>query len=73
MVEFGGSLGRWIRRARGVEPFVRRIVGGGLALVAGLWLSTLTTAWSPVWIGGIALVGVGIGGLASGIWSEVDY
>ncbi len=69
----GGAMSRRIRRARRVEPFVRRIVGGGLALVVGLWLGTLATAWSPLWLVGVGLVVLGIGGLASGIWSEVEY
>lgn len=69
----GGAMGRKIRRARRVEPFVRQIVGGGLALVVGLWFSTLATAWSPLWLVGVALSALGVGGLVSGIWSQVEY
>ena len=56
-----------------VERFVKAIVGGGVALVAGLWVATLSTAWSPRWAVGAALALVGVGGLAGGIWLELDY
>jgi hypothetical protein len=61
------------RRARRVEGFVRRIVVGGLALVTGLWILALFEFLTAVWILGVLLVGVGIGGLGSGIWSEIEY
>lgn len=60
-------------RPRGVERFVRLIVVGGLALVAGLWVAALSNAWSLPWLLGAALVLLGIGGLTAGIRSELDY
>lgn len=68
-----GMLGRQLRRAGEAERFVRLIVGGGIALVAGLWAATLSGSWSVVWLFGVALVLLGLGGLTAGIWSEVDY
>jgi hypothetical protein len=56
-----------------MERFVRAIVGGGIALVVGLWIATLLVAWSIPWLLGTALVLVGIGGLAVGIWSTIEY
>ena len=55
-----------------MERFVKLIVAGGLALGAGLWLSTLETGSIP-WLAGIALAVVGIAGLARGIESEIRY
>jgi hypothetical protein len=67
----------WVRRpldrVRAVEPFVRRIVAGGLALVAGLWLVRLTVRWTPPWAAGLVLALVGVAALASGIRSELEY
>lgn len=65
------SIGRQLRRAREAERFARLLVGGGVALVAGLWLLTLADAWSLPWVGGIALALGGVGGLADGIGSEL--
>lgn len=62
-----------VQRARGAERFVRLIVGGGIALVAGLWIVTLASGWSVPWIVGAVLVLLGIGGLVVGIRSEIDY
>lgn len=62
-----------VRRARGVERFVRLVVGGGVVLVAGLWIATLSAARSPPWLLGVALVALGVGGLAVGIRSQIDY
>ncbi|MDY7081795.1 MAG: hypothetical protein SXQ77_05165 [Halobacteria archaeon] len=55
-----------------MERFVELIVAGGLALVAGLWLVEFTEFSSLPWILGVALSLLGVGGLARGIWSEVD-
>lgn len=55
-----------------MERFVRLIVGGGLALVAGLWLVTVLEEGTPAWLGGVGLVVVGVAALAVGIWSEVE-
>ena len=56
-----------------VERFVRTIVAGGVALVAGLWVATYLPAWSPLWAVGAVLALVGVAGLAGGIWMELDY
>ena len=58
---------------RGVERFVRLIVGGGLALVAGLWVATLSAVPSPPWLFGAALALLGTAALAAGINHELDY
>lgn len=67
------TIRRQLQRARGAERFVRLIVGGGIALVGGLWIVTFARLWSSAWIVGAALVLLGIGGLVGGIWSEIDY
>lgn len=69
----GRSLRRHLARAAGAEPWVRLIVAGGLALVAGLWLVRLSTTWEPVRPVGLALVVLGVLGLGGGIWIEVEY
>lgn len=60
-----------VDRARGVagpvERFVQYVVGGGLLLVAGLWVAALAPAWSPPWLVGAALSLVGAAGLGLGI------
>lgn len=63
---------RHLQRARGMERFVRMILGGGIALVAGLWIATLSGTWSVPWLLGAALVLLGLGGLGGGIRSELD-
>lgn len=68
-----GMLGHQLRRAGAAERFVRLIVGGGIALVAGLWAVTLSAPGSVGWLLGAALVLLGAGGLTVGIWSEVDH
>lgn len=73
MGRFGRTVRRHIERARSVERFARLIVGGGLALVAGLWITTLTGRWSPPWLVGAVAVLLGIGGLLGGIWTEIEY
>ena len=67
------TAGRHLRRVRRIERFVQLIVGGGVALVAGLWMATLARAWSSLWLLGLLVVVLGVGGLAGGIWSQVDY
>ncbi len=55
-----------------MERFVRLVVGGGLALVAGLWtLRAFVPADAP-WLLGALLVVVGTGSLLAGIASELD-
>ncbi|WP_267643342.1 hypothetical protein [Haloarchaeobius amylolyticus] len=72
MDRFAQAVERYRRRATDVERFVQLIVLGGIALVAGLWVSTLSATWSVPWLVGSALVLLGLGGLALGIWSEVE-
>lgn len=62
-----------LQQISGVERFVQLIVGGGLALVAGLWLTTISSIWSFPWLLGAVLVLLGMGGLAGGIGNEIDY
>jgi hypothetical protein len=73
MNRFVESIRSHLERARAVEGFVVRIVAGGLALVAGLWLLILATRWSPSWLLGVALAVIGTVALGSGIWSEIEY
>lgn len=56
-----------------MERFVQLITGGGIALVAGLWIVTYLDAWSTPWLFGTILVALGGGSLARGIWIEIDY
>lgn len=58
--------------AMDVERFVRLIVGGGIALVAGLWLVAAFGAWSVGWLAGVGLAVLGTGGLVSGIGSRIE-
>ncbi|MFB6083385.1 MAG: hypothetical protein ABEJ94_03985 [Halorientalis sp.] len=55
-----------------VERFVQAVVAGGLALVAGLWLTEVFARGSPPWLAGLGLVAVGLAGLAWGIYSELS-
>lgn len=61
-----------MQRQAGVERFVQYVVGGGLALVAGLWLLRLLEPRTLPWIAGAALVLLGIAGLAAGIYREIE-
>ena len=55
-----------------MERFAQLITGGGVVLVAGLWLTALAAAGSPVWLAGAALALAGTASLAVGIWTELD-
>jgi hypothetical protein len=55
-----------------MERFVRLIVAGGVALVAGLWAAALFDPWSVAWLIGVGLAVIGIGGLSAGIASEIE-
>ncbi|MBX0294569.1 hypothetical protein [Haloarcula nitratireducens] len=55
-----------------MERFVRLVVAGGLALVAGLWIATLTAPQTPGWVAGVALAVAGVAGLAAGIGREIE-
>ncbi|MFB6353980.1 MAG: hypothetical protein ABEJ92_07815 [Halobacteriales archaeon] len=61
------SAGPRGRNPTAVEPFVRRIVAGGLALVAGLWLAALLDPSGWPWLVGPALAFAGLASLAAGI------
>lgn len=54
-----------------MERFVKAITGGGVALVAGLWLVTLFEAGTASHLFGIAFFLVGLGGLSWGIWEGI--
>jgi len=54
-----------------MERFLVLIVGGGLALVAGLWLGVLSEA-SGWRLAGVALGVFGVAALAAGIATEID-
>lgn len=56
-----------------MERFVRLLVGGGVALVAGLWAVKLFAVGSVPWVLGVALAAVGGGGLLVGTKSEIRY
>lgn len=56
-----------------MERFVALIVAGGVALVAGLWLTAAFAASAPGWLAGVALALTGVGCLAVGIERELDY
>ncbi|MDS0294168.1 hypothetical protein [Halogeometricum luteum] len=55
-----------------MERFVRYVVGGGAALVAGLWTVTLSEGQSLAWAAGAGLVLFGVAALAGGIRRELD-
>lgn len=73
MERFVRPMKRHLQRARGMERFVRLIVVGGIGLITGLWLVTLSGTWSVPWLLGAALVLLGVGGLGGGIQSEINY
>jgi hypothetical protein len=56
-----------------VEPFVVRLVAGGLVLVAGTWTAALSPTTSTGWFVGVALAFSGVLLQASGIASQVEY
>ena len=56
-----------------MERFVRTLVAGGLALLAGLWVVASVERWSALWLLGIALALAGVVGLAAGIRDELAY
>jgi hypothetical protein len=65
------ALDRRLSRARRVEPFVRRLVAGGLALVAGAWLVDLAAPATPPALAGLALVVAGVVALVTAIRSQI--
>lgn len=56
-----------------MERFVALITGGGLAIVAGFWVTTVAAPEQPLWSVGAALGLVGLGVLAAGIHSQLEY
>lgn len=50
-----------------MERFVRFIIGGGITLLAGLWLLTLSTRLTSIWLLGLVATILGIGMLGAGI------
>ncbi len=55
-----------------MERFVQLIVAGSIVLVGALWLVAIFEWGSTLWIVGIVLAVLGIGGLAAGIVSELE-
>jgi hypothetical protein len=55
-----------------MERFVKLVVAGGLALVAGLWAVRLPPSFSPSWLGGAALAFLGLVVLGVGIGRELS-
>jgi hypothetical protein len=56
-----------------MEPFVQRIIAGGLGLVAGLWIAALLEPGPGPWLLGPVLILGGVAGLASGIAGPIEY
>jgi hypothetical protein len=73
MSRIGRTVSRHLQRASGAEQFVQLVVGGGIALVAGLWALELAAVWSAPWLLGISLALLGVAGLGYGIWSQIEY
>ena len=55
-----------------MERFVELVVTGGLALVVGLWMVRLSASRLAVWLGGAALVFLGLAALGVGIGRELS-
>ena len=55
-----------------MERFVKLVVAGGLALVAGLWTVRLAASFSELWLGGVALGLLGLAALGIGIGRELS-
>lgn len=60
-----------------MERFVRFIIGGGITLLAGLWLLTLSTRLTSIWTLGLVAAMLGIGmlgaGICNGLQTPVNY
>jgi hypothetical protein len=59
------------RERRFMERFVRLVVAGGLATVAGLWGIALTSRASPPWLVGIMLATLGLLAMGAGTYEEL--
>lgn len=55
-----------------MEDFVQAIVGGGVALVGGLWMLELFAWLSLAWTAGLTIGLVGTLAILYGIWCIVD-
>lgn len=55
-----------------MERFVEAVIGGGLGVVAGLWLTHLYDPGTLPWSLGVGLALLGVGGLAGGIRAAID-
>jgi hypothetical protein len=55
-----------------MERFVQLLLGGGVALVGGLWLLALFEAPSSRWLLGAGLTALGVVGLLVGIGTEIE-
>lgn len=51
---------------------MQEVFGGGVTVVAGLWLAALGTAGSAVWGVGLALALAGFVALGVGTYRELD-
>jgi len=56
-----------------MERFVQRLVTGGLALVAGLWLTALVPSRSGAWLAGVVAAALGVVALGGGIYGQIEY
>lgn len=55
-----------------MERFVQFVVGGGIIMLAGLWITGFTEAWTPGWLTGAAIALLGFSVILWGIWSQVE-
>lgn len=55
-----------------MERFVQLIVGGGVMLVVGLWISWFVGFGSYIWFVSIVVALVGLVGVLVGVWMEVE-
>lgn len=55
-----------------MERFVRLVAGGGVTLLAGLWVLEFTAALSVPWTAGLVLSGAGAIALAAGVATPLD-
>jgi hypothetical protein len=62
-----------VERRVDVEPFVARLVAGGVLLVAGTWTAVLSPTTGIGWFAGVALAFAGALLQASAVASQVEY
>lgn len=55
-----------------MERFAQYIVAGGLVMVAGLWVTALTTTWSVPWVVGAVVAFAGMAVSLVGIYRELS-